>query len=75
MVETQQKMEDLLQRAIEIYTKTLEQNIIFRKSEHPSFGYFTPLDWIKFGEMHMWNHVKQKLEIETFLMINNILWV
>ena len=38
------------------------------KSEHPGLGYFTGHQWLRFAEMHMRHHLKQKDNIENFLL-------
>ena len=37
------------------------------KSEHFGLGFFTPMEWLRFAEMHMRHHLKQKKRIDDFL--------
>ena len=38
----------------------------FGKSEHPGVGFLDCYEWIKYSEMHMRHHFKQKRRIEDF---------
>lgn len=37
------------------------------KSEHPGLWYFSALDWLRFTEMHMRHHFRQKMRITAAL--------
>ncbi len=52
----------------EIWLK-IEKATIAGKSEHPGHGFFDPLEWFQYAEMHMRHHLKQKGRINNFLKI------
>lgn len=37
------------------------------KTEHPGFAFFSALDWLRFAEMHMRHHVRQKKRIDAVI--------
>ena len=37
------------------------------KSKHFALGFFTPMEWLRFAEMHMRHHLRQKKRIDEFL--------
>lgn len=37
------------------------------KAEHPGLGFFSPVEWFQYAEMHMQHHLKQKERIHNFL--------
>jgi len=37
------------------------------KTTHPGFGFFTALEWLRFGEIHMRHHFRQKERIDAQL--------
>jgi hypothetical protein len=37
------------------------------KSRHPGLGYFNAGEWLRFIEMHMRHHLRQKERIDAFL--------
>lgn len=37
------------------------------KTQHPGFHYFSAYEWLKFAEMHLRHHLKQKARIDQFL--------
>ncbi|MDO6391591.1 hypothetical protein Q4E40_15750 [Pontibacter sp. BT731] len=37
------------------------------KSEHPGLGFFGPLEWFQYAEMHMRHHLIQRGRIDNFL--------
>jgi len=38
------------------------------KSKHPGMGYMTCFEWLRYSEMHMRHHLKQKERIQKFLL-------
>lgn len=65
--------EDLLRQLIAIRA---DVNVLFRsndfsnskgKSKHPGLDYFSALEWLRFTEMHMRHHLRQKARIEQAL--------
>lgn len=57
------RFKNLRTKAKEINNKSVKGETIYGKSKHPGFGYFTPLEWLQFAEMHMRHHMKQKSRI------------
>ncbi|HTJ12081.1 MAG TPA: DinB family protein [Dinghuibacter sp.] len=37
------------------------------KTEHPGFAFFSALDWLRFAEMHMRHHFRQKKRIDAVI--------
>lgn len=37
------------------------------KTKHPGLGYFSADEWIRFADMHLRHHLRQKERIDTFL--------
>lgn len=42
------------------------------KSEHPGMGFMNCSEWLRYSEMHMRHHLKQKARIDNFLMNQKI---
>jgi hypothetical protein len=42
------------------------------KTEHPGFLFFTALEWLRFAEMHMRHHLRQKKRIDDKLVLNQL---
>jgi hypothetical protein len=40
------------------------------KTRHPGLGYFNAEDWLRFAEMHLRHHLRQKKRVDDFLKTN-----
>ena len=60
------ELEQLKTRTNELYTKMIEAST-YGKSEHPGMGFMDCFEWLRYSEMHMRHHLKQKARIENFL--------
>ncbi|NML38107.1 hypothetical protein HHL17_12955 [Chitinophaga sp. G-6-1-13] len=41
------------------------------KTKHPGLGYFTAAEWLRFAELHMQHHLRQKKRIDAALFAGN----
>ncbi|MBC9929804.1 SRPBCC domain-containing protein [Chitinophaga qingshengii] len=41
------------------------------KTQHPGFGYFTAAEWLRFAEVHLQHHLRQKKRIDAALFAGN----
>lgn len=42
------------------------------KTKHPGLGYFTAAEWLRFAELHMRHHLRQKKRIDAQLFADNM---
>ena len=59
-------LEKLKTSTNELYSK-MNKTSTNGKSEHPGMGFMNCSEWLRYSEMHMRHHLKQKARIENFL--------
>lgn len=60
-------MEKLKENTNELWVR-LQSTLISGKSEHPGFGFLDGYEWIRFSEMHLRHHLRQKERLEKMLI-------
>lgn len=66
-----QQMTQLKTRLTSLWTRVLKSNS-YGKTKHPGLGYFDASEWLRFAEMHMRHHLRQKGRIEDALQLGKV---
>lgn len=67
-VDLTEQMTQLKARLLLLCMKVAKSNSI-GKTKHPGLGYFNAREWLKFSEMHMRHHLRQKGRIEDAFLL------
>ncbi|HEY0434399.1 MAG TPA: DinB family protein, partial [Chitinophagaceae bacterium] len=65
-----QKMQQLKLRLNASVREAADRDYPGGKTKHPGLGHFSALEWIRFAEMHMRHHLRQKARIEQALNLS-----